>query len=215
MNRESFSTGEHYHIYNRGTDKRNIFNDTNDVSRFLKSMELFNALEPIGSLYALTFERNEKAKKNLKQLVEIIAYCLNPNHYHFILRQKVNRGISEFMRRLNGGYTWYFNFKAKRTGYLFQGPFKGKHIPNNDYLLRVSAYVNLNDKAHQLSGAAAKLVQSSWEEYTKGIKYLCKTDLILKQFSNRKRYEKFALEALPQMLQRKKDEKELASLMLE
>ena len=212
MNREPFQNGEYYHIYNRGTDKRKIFNDFRDVDRFLKSMRLFNSVEPIGSVWLqdLIQEKNTR-----KKLVAITAYCLNPNHYHLILQQRIENGITEFMKRLNGGYTWYFNFKTKRTGALFQGRFKSKHIFDDDYLLRVSAYVNLNDHVHQLSGSTAQLVRSSWNEYTSGTSGLCEKKIIFSQFRKWQEYEKFALEALPQILQRKEDEKELKSLMLE
>jgi len=211
--RESFETGEHYHIYNRGVDKRHIVSDHYDSNRFLKSMEYFNSTEPIGSLYQLSFEENKEKSKN--KLVEIVSYCLNPNHYHFILRQLVDKGISEFMKRMNGGYTLYFNYRTKRTGSLFQGKFKAKYVGDDDYLLRLSAYVNLNNQVHQLRGPTAQLVRSSWECYTSRRKGICNPSLVLRQFKNRKHYENFAREALSQMIARKESEKELASLMLE
>lgn len=213
MNREPFTNGEYYHVYNRGVDKREVFLNEYDVNRFLKSMEFFNSVKPIGSLYALAFQ--EERPKNHKKLVEIVAYCLNSNHYHLLLRQVADRGIPEFMKRVNGGYTWYFNHRNKRSGALFQGVFKSRHVGDNDYLLHLSAYVNLNDRVHQLSGFTAKLSKSSWNEYTKDTKYLCNTRSLLDQFKNKKDYEKFALEALPIMLQRKQDEKYVALLLLE
>ena len=213
MNREPFTNDEYYHIYNRGVDKRKIFLSRYDVARFLKSMECFNSIEPIGSLYLLAFE--EKAKTPSEKLVDIIAFCLNGNHYHLILKQRVNRGIPEFMKRVNGGYTMYFNQRNKRSGSLFQGTFKSRHIHDNDYLLHLSAYVNLNDRVHQLRGETSQLVKSSWDEYTENISNLCDTKIILSQFKSKKKYEKFALEILPQMLKRKKDEKEVANLLME
>jgi len=215
MNREPFSNDEYYHIYNRGVDKRQIFMDNYDVNRFLKGMELFNSVEPIGSLYVLSFMEESHRNKKFKKLVDIVAYCLNNNHYHFILKQCVDRGISEFMRRVNGGYTLYFNNKIKRSGSLFQGMFKSKYIDGNDYLLRLSSYVNLNDRVHQLRGETAKLSRSSWDEYVRGIKYLCNVEVVLKQFKNRKDYEQFALDTLPQITKRKEDEKELAKILME
>lgn len=211
--RESFETGEHYHIYNRGVDKRHIISDYYDANRFLKSLEYFNSTQPIGSLYQLSFE--EKPKQPHGKLVEIVAFCLNPNHYHLILRQLVDNGISEFMKRMNGGYTLYFNYRTKRSGALFQGKFKAKYVGSDDYLLRLSAYVNLNNEVHQLRGPTAKLVRSSWEYYTSRLEGICNPSMVLRQFKNRKQYESFAMEALPQMLAHKESEKELAALMLE
>ena len=79
MNRGPFANDEYYHIYNRGVDKRNIVSDHYDVDRFLKSMDLFNSVRPIQSLYALSFQKEQK--RDIEKLVEIITFCLNPNHY--------------------------------------------------------------------------------------------------------------------------------------
>ena len=95
MRKVALVEGEYYHIYNRGVDKRTIFQDQEDLSRFFQSMEEFNYVEPIGSIFQNSFN---KKRKNSKKLVEIICYCLNPNHFHFVLRQFVENGISEFMK---------------------------------------------------------------------------------------------------------------------
>lgn len=79
-------------------------------------------------------------------MVKFIAYCINPNHYHFILQQVSEKGIEKFMQRLGMGYAKYFNNRRKRSGTLFQGKFKARHIDSNEYLLHVSSYVNLNYK---------------------------------------------------------------------
>ena len=116
-----------------------------------------------------------------------------------ILEQLVEGGISEFMKRLGGGYTGYFNQKHDRNGSLFQGVFKDVHIDSNEYLLHVSAYVNLNDRVHQLGGETPKLVKSlsSWEEFTDNkVKGVCEKDIILEQFKNIDKYKKFALSSL-------------------
>src|SRR3989344_5909488 len=115
MRKVPFVEDEYYHIYNRGVDKRSIFEDLTDLNRFVQSIKEFNSVEPIGSIFENSFG---KKKKNSKKLVEIICYCLNPNHFHFILRPMVEDGISEFMKRI-GGYTWYFNNRHKRSGALF------------------------------------------------------------------------------------------------
>ncbi len=103
----------------------------------------------------LGFALTEGKRKNGK-LVDFIAYCINPNHYHFILRQLVDGGLSRFMQKFGGGYTQYYNKKNQRSGVLFQGTFKSIHINSNEYLLYLSAYVNLNNKVHQLSNQVAK-----------------------------------------------------------
>lgn len=221
--KKAFANGEFFHIYNRGVDKRIVFTDEYDIKRFFQSMIEFNTVEPIGSLYENSFLKlgGSTAKLKLrKELVNIIAYCLNPNHFHLILEQLIDGGISEFMRRLGGGYTSYFNNKYKRTGALFQGRFKAVHIDSNEYLLHVSAYVNLNNRAHKLGGSTAKLVKSmsSWGEYTdtdKKIKGICEKDIILGQFKNAKEYKTFALSSLDTIIERKEELRNIDEFLLE
>jgi REP element-mobilizing transposase RayT len=214
-----FATGEFYHIYNRGVDKRIVFSDQKDLERFFQSMNEFNTLEPIGSLYENSFKKDKENEKNeSKKLVQFISYCLNPNHFHFILEQVADQGIEKFMHRLSTGYTRYFNQRYRRSGALFQGRYKSVHIDTNEYLLHVSAYVNLNDKVHQLGGSTSKLVNSmtSFDEYTgKRGKAMCNSGVILEQFRNKKEYTQFAKESLQTILQKKKDLKELELLLLE
>lgn len=212
MRREIFANGEYYHIYNRGVDHRNIVEDSKDADRFVKCIDVFNSVEPIGSLYALSFA---PLKLKSKKLVDVVVYCLNPNHFHFILKQKVSGGISEFMHRLSGGHSWYFNKKYKRGGSLYQGKFKAKHIKDNSYLLHLSTYINLNNNVHQLSGRAAKLVRSSWNEYTTGNKGLCSRGVVLDQFKSCSEYAQFTINNLPEMLSKREGYRELKDLMFD
>ena len=217
MKNHKFVTGEFYHVYNRGIDHRKIFSNTNDLQRFYKSMDEFNTTLPIGSIYEASFlDPAILSKRKRKRLVKFIAYCLNPNHYHFILQQVTDGGISEFMKRLGGGYTWYFNHQNKRNGYLFQGIFKAKHINSNEYLLHLSAYVNLNDNVHKLGGATAKLNKSSRDEYVGKIEEdFCEKGIILEQFKNKHEYMEFAESSLVDILEKKQRNKELNDLLLE
>jgi putative transposase len=229
-----FANGEFYHVYNRGTDKRNIFSHEVDIARFFKSMDEFNTLEPIGSIYENSFHtslvgtpsKQGKIKVHSKEgrgkLVNFICYCINPNHYHFLLEQVVDRGIEKFLHRLGTGYTKYFNNKYKRSGVLFEGKFKAVHVNTNEYLLHVSAYINLNDHVHQLGSRASKLGTSalrswsSFKEYRKkdGLGF-CKKEIILSQFKNVKAYEEFARSSLVEILKRRKEEKTISNLLLE
>src|SRR3989344_1064766 len=120
------------------------------------------------------------------------------------------------MLGLKEGNIGKFIIKSERADWLFQGTFKAKLIDSNDYLLHLSAYVNLNYRVHQLGGLAAKLIKSSWEEYTINSKMaICKKKIILDQFSSAKEYKTFALEALPSMIERKEKDKDFADLLLE
>ena len=214
-----FAIGEHYHIFNRGVDKRIIFADEYDIKRFFKSMIEFNTVDPIGSLYENSFSQlGSETPKSEDKLVNVIAYCLNPNHFHLILEQVKDNGISEFMKKLGGGYTNYFNQKNERSGSLFQGVFKDVHIDSNEYLLHVSAYVNLNDRVHQLGSETPKLVESmsSWKEYIdRGVKGICKKEIILEQFKNVDEYKEFALSSLEAIINRKEELGSFDGLLLE
>jgi len=214
MNREPFVNGEFYHVYNRGVDKRKVFLTDTDFVRFLKSMEEFNSVDPIGSLYANSFEKDKLSGSTAKSesLVDIVAYCLNSNHFHFILRQVSENGISEFMKRLSGGYTWYFNNRRERSGTLFQGRFKAVHVDSNPYLLHLSAYVNLNNSAHKVN----KTYRSSWGEYMReNSGSLCKKDIILDQFDGINEYAKFAEDALKNIVERKEIYAELENFFFD
>lgn len=219
-----FENGEFYHVYNRGVDKRNIFSDQDDLQRFLQSMTEFNVVDPVGSLYENSFRLGGPTSKfdgsEVEKLVNFISYCVNPNHYHFILEQVTDGGISEFMKRLSGGYTGYFNNKNKRSGVLFQGKFKSIHVDSNEYLLHLSAYVNLNDRVHelQLGGPTSELVksQSSWGEYVRDMENgLCEKGIILEQFGNKKEYQEFAESSLSAILEKRADVKDMEKMLLE
>ena len=221
-----FVNGEYYHVYNRGVDNRIIFSDEDDMSRFIQSMVEFNVVEPIGSIYEKSFAEKrfggKASKTEGEKLVNFVTYCLNPNHFHFVLEQVADNGIEKFMHKMGTGYTRYFNDKHKRSGVLFQGKYKATHIDSNEYLLYVSAYVNLNDRVHRLGGKASKSVKSrsSWREYAGGLKGepktgFCAKDIVLDQFNNIEGYQDFAESALESILERREDMKEMEGYLLE
>ena len=216
MRNISFVTGEFYHVYNRGVDKRNIFNNKNDLDRFFRCMNEFNSVEPIGSLYENSFNkiqlgsRASKLEIKDKKLVNFICYCLNSNHYHFLLEQVVEDGIVKFMHRLGTGYTKYFNIKNQRSGSLFQSKYKAIYIDNNEYLLHLSSYVNLNNKIHKNNIT----YKSSLDEYRSGGTF-CKKEIILDQFKNFDEYDEFLKSSFEFILENKEKQKEIESLLLE
>jgi len=229
-----FAIGEYYHIYNRGVEKRTITQDWKDSERFLESIVEFNSIKSLGGLYLKQFGSHNQETIRLRssaskseKLVEVVAYCLNPNHYHLILTPLVENGIEKFMQKLGTGFTKYFNEKYNRTGSLFQGRFKSSHINSNEYLLHVGTYINLNDMVHKLRSSASKLVRSSWWEYVGDVsdvkvgksldkkqKGICNKDIILGQFENVKEYEKSAKEALRFTLENRYDGGELSMDLL-
>ena len=160
-----FANGEYYHVFNRGVDKRIIFKDKSQQHFFFNRLQLLNTTD--NSKY-FNNQRNKHKDQNIngigKQLVSIVAYSLLPNHYHLLLKQEVDNGISQFMQRLGTSYTMFFNKQEKRSGGLFQGKFKATHLSGEYALPTVSAYVNLNHKHHRID-PRKNLVKSSIFEY--------------------------------------------------
>ena len=166
MRKQPLVINEYYHIYNRGVDKRNIFSNKKDIYRFTESIKEFNKIEKIGSLRNLR-KTPQTAPKALsgEALVRIVAYCLNPNHFHFVLKQNVDGGIAKFMQKLQSGYTSYFNVKNSRSGSLFQGTFKSQLIANENYFNKIVGYVNKNYQVHDISENKKDLILASDYEY--------------------------------------------------
>ncbi|MEX2014093.1 MAG: transposase [Parcubacteria group bacterium] len=207
MRNISFVEKEFYHIYNKAVDKKNIFVDEQDMDRFFEGMKQFNTPKVIGEI-----GRGHRVSTGPK-LVDFVAYCVNPNHFHFILGQASDKGIEKFMHKIGMGYAKYFNTKYKRSGALFQGKFKAKVIDSNEYLLHLSAYINLNDRAHGRGHRGSTLSRTSWDEYMMENNSIdagfCKKEIILDQFKNTGSYRKFAEDTLRDIILRKGLIKEL------
>ncbi len=174
--REPLVNGEIYHIYNRGNNKRVIFEDTLDSWRFLMGLKEFNTTEPVHFFKQFKNNSNNAIRNKIEVevngncLVEIIAYCLNPNHFHLILKQVHNDGISIFMKKLLTGYVMYFNERHKYSGSLFQGVFKSRIVDSQVDLDNLSMYVNLNFLIHNLDINKNKIIRSSIIEYINNFK---------------------------------------------
>lgn len=139
-------TGCYYHIYNRGVEKRKIFLHEKDYGRFLESVNFYRfSPQPIR---LSEFKRNRKALKRVAQkaIVEIVCFCLMPNHFHFLIRQLEDGGITEFIRKTSDSYSRFFNTKYERVGGLFQGNFKAKLVESDEYLLELTKYIHLNPR---------------------------------------------------------------------
>jgi putative transposase len=149
LRKQSFVPGEFYHLHNSGTEKRILFLDEQDYNHFLFLMYICNTIKSIelrnvGEL----FERGET-------IIDIGAFCLMPNHFHILVREKIGGGISKYMLKLMTSYSMYFNKKYKRTGKLYEGVFKSIHSNNDNYLKYLYSYIHLNP---------AKLIDKNWKE---------------------------------------------------
>jgi len=216
MRKTVFAENEYYHIYNRGVDKRNVFLDDKDFSRFLLSMNLLNDIEDGAMIKWRDYKKcvknanlDEFLKLNFRKreyLVDIVSYCLMSNHYHFVLKQNIEKGVEKFLQKLGTSYTKYFNEKYDRNGSLFQGRFKSSHLSSNSLLLRTAIYVSCNSEIHRIQ-SAKNYRWSSFSAYL-GIKTdnFCKSDIVLDQFRNRKDVEEYATENIKDFQDRKYDQ---------
>jgi putative transposase len=218
MRKTQFANYEYYHIYNRGVDKRTVFEDESDFFRFYISLILLNS-EKDGLMddwrdfrkWHPRAQLSEFMKKCPKgdSVVELVAYCLNPNHYHLLLRQKKENGIKKYMHKVSTSYTNYFNAKQDRSGSLFQGRFKSSHIKSTGKLLYMSVYVSCNSEVHGIS-PAKNYPWCSFSEYTSTISKskLCGGKKVISDnFRNQEDFKDFAKENIKHMKERKEDER--------
>ena len=194
-----------FHIYNRGVDKRIIFKDHINYLHFLELLKGVNTLEPIGSLYHYKQNEDNLINKNSEKLVEIISYSLIPNHFHLLVREASENGISKFMHKIGTGYTNHFNYKNERSGYLFQGPYKSVLVDSDDYLNYLSAYIFANSEIHGVCNAE-KHKYSNYNLALSGrSRYFRK--YILKYFSNVEEYKEYVKEVIQNSKNIKTDKK--------
>ena len=146
MRRTKPGSGKIYHIYNRGVEKRNIFLKDSDRIRFLYSLLVFNNIEN-ADMERHYFEPtiSKLSEVGLRNpIVKIMAFVLMPNHYHLMVEQVEENGITEFMRKLGTGYTNYFNKKYERVGALFQGKYKAIALTEERHFKYLPYYIHLN-----------------------------------------------------------------------
>ncbi len=176
MRRVKFEVDNFYHIYNRGVEKRHIFQDNQDYYRFIHYLYEFNDINHIINLRtrAEIFKKSHSLNTEStvsKLFVDILCFCLMPNHFHLLLKQRVENGISYFMQKVGTGYTMYFNQKNKRTGRLFQNTFKAKLIDSDGYLLHLSRYIHLNPIGIiKPNWKEEGILDSEWDEIDKFLK---------------------------------------------
>ncbi|OHB09627.1 MAG: hypothetical protein A3H60_00765 [Candidatus Zambryskibacteria bacterium RIFCSPLOWO2_02_FULL_44_12b] len=149
LRKNPFITGEYYHIYNRGIDKRVIFKSNRDYERFIVLLYIANSndsfrLDDISNRQHKVFNEILLLDKG-EPLVSIGAWCLMTNHFHLLIRQEVDGGITKFMKKVGTGYSMFFNIKYQRKGALFGGLFKSKLIGNDDnYMRHLFGYIHIN-----------------------------------------------------------------------
>lgn len=186
----NFTENSYHHVYNRGVEKRNIFLDEQDYRIFL--YYLFIYLLPLKEVLSKYPDLPIRLyKTNLHGKVELLSYCLMPNHFHFLLKQTTVDGISRLLKQLTNAYTLYFNQKYKRVGGLMQGNFKSVEVVTDELLLHVSRYIHLNPVSSEIVASPEAYKWSSYQEYSQNVKFICNTNLILHFFPTAETYLNF------------------------
>lgn len=185
-----------YHVYNRGVEQRTIFLDSQDYYVFLRRLEI------------MLIDRSQIDEKSLPRQpvksfygqIELLAYCLMPNHFHLLLHQNSDNDVAEFMRTLSTSYTMYFNKRYERVGALFQGRYKAHRIDNDSYRLHISRYIHLNPIA--LKRDVESFEYSSLRHFSLRDLSWITYDKVLDDFLSYDDYLKFVLDyAEPEKLQ--------------
>ena len=166
IKRPQLVNGEIYHIVIRAIEELKLFRNKENCFRMIHDLFEFNDVDSVSSTPRWQMNKSPSRtvlanidRKKRKILVEILAFCLMPNHVHLLVRQVRDGGISKFMRKIGAGYGLYYNQKYKRSGHVFQGRYRMVHIKNENQLKTVFVYIHTNPVA---------IVVPHWKE--KGIK---------------------------------------------
>lgn len=197
-------TDEIYHVVNRGIDDRPTFSSSNELNRILLTTLYYKfKFPPLRLSYFLNKSLDEQKqiinslKKENRVLVDILCYCFMPNHFHLLLRQKVDKGISKYMSNFQNSYTRYFNTRSKRKGPLFYDQFKAVRVKSDEQLLHVSRYIHLNPYSGYVVKDKNDLLNYPWsslpEYLNRDNKNICETDTITSFFRSRRKYSQFIL----------------------
>jgi putative transposase len=198
-------TNETYHIFNRGIDHRPTFTDKREYHRALQGLAFYQFSSPpvkLSLFLSLPEERKEKIMDQLihqgKKSIRILAFCFMPNHFHFLVFQETENGISKFMSNFQNSFTRYFNTKHERIGPLFLDQFKAVRIETDDQLLHVSRYIHLNPYSSAVIKNLKVLENYPWSSLNEYInllqKEICEKETILSFFRNKKAYQEFVFD---------------------
>jgi putative transposase len=198
---KQFAEGEYYHLYNRGNGKMDIFRDVEDYDFLLARLAEY--IQP--TMVPIAKSRRRSFSKDAFSLV---AYCLMPNHFHFLVRQNTDESLATLMLNLWTGYSKYFNKKYHRVGSIFQDQYKAVHVDNDSYLKWLSVYIHLNPVTAQLVARPEQYQHSSYGEYLGDnngahCMRLCEPAIVLDQFQSASAYSQFLSESVNAIKERK------------
>lgn len=194
--------GNYYHIFNRGVEKRPIFSDNRSYRRFIETLNYYRFINTplkLSNFFKLSLKNRSTIIKDLRFTpthVTICCFALMHNHFHLLLRQNSDNGISKFMKNLGDSYTKYFNTRRNRIGPLFQGQFKAVRVESDDQLSHVSRYIHLNPYSSCIVKNIDDLLHYPWTSLpiyaqTENNLSICDISPIMQPFKTWKAYWKF------------------------
>ena len=204
-----------YHVYNRGNNKQSIFKDERDYAVFMGFLKYallsdseHSRIETAQTDLLTESQRFSMRREGFADELELVSFCLMPNHFHLLFYQYSQDAISRLMRSIATGYSMYFNKRHNMTGRLFGGVYKAAHISDDSYWQHISRYIHLNpldigknyiDYPYSSYRYFSNAAEAEW----------VKPELILNGFSNPKEYGKFVADYIPY----RKELKELEYLL--
>lgn len=171
-----FVNEAYYHVFNRGVDRRVTFTSSHNYQRALDLLYYYQFVyTPLRFSHYTRLNDNRKQDIDLQMYsggkkVHVVAYCLMPNHYHLLIKQKEEKGISLFISEFQNAYTRYFNLINKRTGFLFQSAFKAVYVESDMQLLHLTRYIHLNPATANII-SLNNIDKYQWSSYLTYIKH--------------------------------------------
>lgn len=202
MRNIKIAPGEHYHIYNRAVNKQVIFHEVSDYARFLFLILYFQSpasFPKIGRAVGnyvkrLAFDIVNEKEVIRHRTVELVAFCIMPNHFHLIVKEKEEGGIAAYMHRVMTAYAKYYCAKYGKSGHVFQGTYKAILIVDDRQLLYLSAYIHRNPR--NISKWIDKENQYRWSSYQDFVEVnrwgeILLPEVVLGQFKDKNKYRDF------------------------
>lgn len=197
--------GGYYHIFNRGVAKQPIFFNKRDYQQAVLGLSYYHFVDPpvrLSRFKQLSREQKEAILFSLintsDALVKIISFCLMPNHFHLLLQQVKDNGITIFLSRFTNSYTKYQNIKADRVGPLLSGSFKSVYIEDDNQLIHLSRYIHLNPFVSRVAreGELLSYPWSSLPDYLAGRSTLVDLEPVMNFFKSSDDYKTFVIDQI-------------------
>ena len=207
IRKEPFITNYIYHVFNKTIDDRQVFKNNNYSSEFhqrlvyyrsIKSTRSFSKLKSLSKDNLIELELQTSLKKDFR--VDILNYSFMPNHFHLLIKQLADIGITEYISQVVNSFTRYYNLKNGRKGQIFLHDFKATTIKTDEQLIHTSRYIDLNANSSSVINNVKDLESYKWAGYKAYIdenyvEPLVNTKPILEMFdNNRQKYKEFVLD---------------------